>query len=256
MESSSPPEARLASSVTSRGKPMLPAYWRRVWKTAPWIRRLSGVTCEPSTLDRGVASWISSLEGTRVSRSVTPARDSAPTTPDTCGLTSPASLTSASPISSSVKTSALTCAWDSTTSPETFKTWATALRRHCTRRRSTALGTNGNGYSGLLLPTPKASADKYGGPRAKPWGDLQAAVRQSLLPTPTARDYRSGKTGPKTWAKANARPLNEVVHSTTGGQLSPPWVEWLMGWPIGWTDCELPVTESFRSWQQMHFWSY
>ncbi len=21
-----------------------------------------------------------------------------------------------------------------------------------------------------------------------------------------------------------------------GGQLNPPWVEWLMGWPIGWTD--------------------
>ena len=20
------------------------------------------------------------------------------------------------------------------------------------------------------------------------------------------------------------------------GQLNPPWVEWLMGWPIGWTD--------------------
>jgi hypothetical protein len=23
-----------------------------------------------------------------------------------------------------------------------------------------------------------------------------------------------------------------------GGQLNPTWVEWLMGYPFGWTDCE------------------
>ena len=23
-----------------------------------------------------------------------------------------------------------------------------------------------------------------------------------------------------------------------GGTLNPMWVEWLMGWPVGWTDCE------------------
>ena len=24
--------------------------------------------------------------------------------------------------------------------------------------------------------------------------------------------------------------------SKTGGKLNPTWVEWLMGWPLGWTD--------------------
>jgi hypothetical protein len=30
----------------------------------------------------------------------------------------------------------------------------------------------------------------------------------------------------------NARPLSEQI----GGSLNPTWVEWLMGWPLGWTD--------------------
>jgi hypothetical protein len=35
--------------------------------------------------------------------------------------------------------------------------------------------------------------------------------------------------------------LESVVAQTdpiVGGQLNPTWVEWLMGFPLGWTDCE------------------
>lgn len=34
----------------------------------------------------------------------------------------------------------------------------------------------------------------------------------------------------------------------TGGQLNPDWVEWLMGWPIGWTQLE-PLKLDWRSWE-------
>jgi hypothetical protein len=34
-----------------------------------------------------------------------------------------------------------------------------------------------------------------------------------------------------------------------GGKLNPTWVEWLMGWPIGWTDCEPLATDKCR-WPQ------
>lgn len=51
----------LAASCTWRGKPQQPQAWSRRWKKGGYIRRLSGVTCSPSTLDRGVASFISSL---------------------------------------------------------------------------------------------------------------------------------------------------------------------------------------------------
>jgi site-specific DNA-cytosine methylase len=60
----------------------------------------------------------------------------------------------------------------------------------------------------------------------------------TLWPTPSARDWRSGKAGDETY-EGNARPLNEVVHRSAGaasnGLLNPDWVEWLMGFPQGWT---------------------
>src|SRR5579875_894668 len=57
----------------------------------------------------------------------------------------------------------------------------------------------------------------------------------SLWPTPRARDWRSGKSSARTRAR-NSRPLNEIA--APGGPLNPLWVEWLMGFPPGWTDCE------------------
>jgi len=37
-----------------------------------------------------------------------------------------------------------------------------------------------------------------------------------------------------------------------GGTLSPMWVEWLMGWPVGWTDCDALVMDKFRQWFDSH----
>ena len=34
-----------------------------------------------------------------------------------------------------------------------------------------------------------------------------------------------------------------------GGQLSPDWTEWLMGWPIGWTDLKPMNREDFEKWR-------
>ena len=36
----------------------------------------------------------------------------------------------------------------------------------------------------------------------------------------------------------------EVQRVTTGGHLNPTWVEWLMGFPLGWTDLEDSATQS------------
>ncbi len=37
-----------------------------------------------------------------------------------------------------------------------------------------------------------------------------------------------------------------------GGSLNPAWVEWLMGWPLGWTDCAVSATAKFREWCRSH----
>jgi DNA (cytosine-5)-methyltransferase 1 len=36
------------------------------------------------------------------------------------------------------------------------------------------------------------------------------------------------------------------------GPLNPEWVEWLMGWPLGWTDLKPLAMDKFREWQQQH----
>ena len=36
------------------------------------------------------------------------------------------------------------------------------------------------------------------------------------------------------------------------GQMNPDWTEWLMGWPIGWTELKPLAMDKFQSWQQQH----
>jgi hypothetical protein len=59
-----------------------------------------------------------------------------------------------------------------------------------------------------------------------------------VWPTPTARDYK-GQNSAKHLAKPgghhNQLP-NAVALRGNVGALNPTWVEWLMGFPSGWTD--------------------
>lgn len=68
-----------------------------------------------------------------------------------------------------------------------------------------------------------------------------------VFATPTARDWRSGKASQATMER-NSRPLSEQV----GGLLNPDWVEWLMGWPIGFSALEPLVTDRFQQWRRSH----
>ena len=82
-----------------------------------------------------------------------------------------------------------------------------------------------------IFPTPTVSGNhNRKGASGKAGDGLATAVK--LLPAPTANG-----------AKNNAAPSQKKRHSdalnvTAGGSLNPAWVEWLMGFPIGWTDLE------------------
>jgi hypothetical protein len=90
-------------------------------------------------------------------------------------------------------------------------------------------------------------------------------------PTPTARDWKDGSYNPNVpvngllgravWRTPTAHDWKNHAGSTqvylsdqveqpspsrNGGQLNPTWVEWLMGFPLGWTDCEHLATRSSR----------
>lgn len=73
-----------------------------------------------------------------------------------------------------------------------------------------------------------------------------ARKEQKPLPTPTCQDAKNN--GSQSQQNRNSKPLNAVV----GGALNPPWVEWLMGWPIEWTALKPLAMDKFHSWLQLH----
>ena len=109
------------------------------------------------------------------------------------------------------------------------------------RHRPLVLRTDGT--ESLLFPTPKASAADRGGR-----GELLALVRgkktRQEWPTP-----RSRMTGAATANRLNDKERNlekAIAERGDRGPLNPQWVEWLMGFPIGWTDCDASATPSCR----------
>jgi len=78
-----------------------------------------------------------------------------------------------------------------------------------------------------LWPSPRAQDGPHG-PARDSLGDK---VR---WPTPNVRDHKD--TGQQTDYQKLAE--KSKLAGQVGGQLNPDWVEWLMGWPIGWTSLE------------------
>lgn len=125
-----------------------------------------------------------------------------------------------------------------------------------------------------LLPTPTATpygSTNNGSPHdGKGTASLETLAIQGLLPTPCARDASRGGWNQGT-DQRSGRPLTEVIDgairgllptptvarnfnrtreigdrhglglapvAAPAGPLSPRFVEWLMGFPDGWTDCD------------------
>ena len=109
-------------------------------------------------------------------------------------------------------------------------------------------GTGDQGYfssASKIWPTPRANEYKdtlqsVPPSRLKDPGKCnltQAIAMELMFATPCARDYRTGQR--KRYDNpGRANNLNDQL----GGQLNPTWCEWLMGFPIGWTDLNASET--------------
>jgi len=80
------------------------------------------------------------------------------------------------------------------------------------------------------------------------------ALAARMLPTPSAGGDSGGPHGIRggSWAKAKLVETfgEEQAVAMSGGSLSPDWVSWLMGLPIGWTSLEPLSQEDYDEWFQ------
>ena len=84
-------------------------------------------------------------------------------------------------------------------------------------------------------------------------------VEKKIWPTPTVcGNYnRKGSSatsgdGLETAVKRHLSDARSHGRQTQQMRLNPEWVEWLMGWPIGWTELRPLGTDRFREWLQQH----
>jgi len=139
---------------------------------------------------------------------------------------------------------------------------------HAGRRKIMTSSMVGLVETATLWPTPMAGTETRSAQ-----GGIQLKQTASRWPTPAERDWK-GPNGPEHLANGSGRKHldqlpNFVRHcsppapapSTSGGKssrttrrLNPRFVEWLMGWPLGWSEigCALPATEWSRWRRAMH----
>lgn len=264
----SPPEPWLTLSGTPTQRPLS---WPG-WKRRTWIKRLSGLTSPPSTVQCGVDEWISSLPASPANPS--PQRDNSVelTTSVGSGLPSDGSSVKWDPDSCSWRTSPSLFDSGYLTSSPTLPSSGSMRNGVCSQRPRLAHRTSvsGSGYWGTPVAT---DAKGSGGAELGTNVTLtDAAVR--LWPTPQAADgHKIGSMTPKTAARQAAKGHQEMlagsIHTASGPQgattttdgtdgpqrvdLNPRFVEALMGVPQNWLTPSTSVeTDSYRRWLQLH----
>jgi hypothetical protein len=124
-----------------------------------------------------------------------------------------------------------------------------------TLRKYNGQGTNGSLGLGRFVqfyPTPTtidAGTGRFntsvGSSNARP--TLAMMAKKSLWPTPTAHNAKDTGTAPSEGLRNTPNLAFQV-----GGKLNPNWVEWLMGFPIGFTDSKDWVTPKSRCKPPLH----
>jgi len=77
-------------------------------------------------------------------------------------------------------------------------------------------------------------------PRLQPW------------PTPRTKGMCGGSGSWELLKKNTTIEEARQMGAGNGGKLNPMWVEWLMGWPLGWTDLKRLETDKFQRWLDEH----
>jgi hypothetical protein len=222
--------AETTPSAPSSGTPTPQAYSSDSKTLATYRRSRYGMTCAPLTAGRGEALLTAFLAASRARTSAWPGAAMAST---------------ASAVASGESSRAWFARWD-----QSGCEWRTAQRSLLgdSESYSATWPRSGLMLAGTCYPLPTAA------PRicVSESGSSPGAV----FPTPAARDYRHPNA--KSFEERGGGKKGEQLPNSVGGPLNPTFVEWLMGWPLGWTAAAAPTESSasemgkFQSVQQWH----
>lgn len=213
-----------------------------------------GCSIHPTT----PAEWIACMQASLASLTASLASERAKLMSAICGPTPQGSLASYDPDSRCWKTCQASFLTDTPPlSSENFPRWGMTVGGRLFPLPMLELHTGEIGGGALQnVPTPMAAdGDKHspspnGGNKGR---NLVCMVNQ--YPTPSATDWK----GSPSLERANQRQqessrgvrlpehISVIQQQEIGGKLSPVWVEWLMGWPLGWTGLKPSVTAKSRS---------
>jgi hypothetical protein len=248
-------------SVPLNGSPMPQAYLCS--DKMMGFSRLSqfGMTFRLLTADRGEALLTSYLGDFPVRTSQQQEREKGLMASDqACGEKWQGSFAKYDPDTHSLRTHQCSLLEDLTESCQTLPAWGLMRDGECWEQPTLELRIRGTESGSLqkMWLTPRASDVGSGEKNTtfiKRMGDRTERCAQSLAaqvnnpatwPTPTAHNAK------ETNAPNEALRNEPTLASRVGGKLNPTWVEWLMGWPLEWTDLKPLATDKFQQWQQQH----
>lgn len=115
-----------------------------------------------------------------------------------------------------------------------FRLWPTP-QAHKTTESGEIVNSDGTPWDGIRKPHSKKSG--------KPITTALADAAVFWATTTVCGNYNK---------KGASAKSGDGLATQAGGALNPDWVEWLMGWPIGWTACEPLEMGKSQQWPQWH----
>jgi hypothetical protein len=186
-----------------------------------------------------------------------------------CGEKWQGSFTKYDPNSCSWKTHQCSLLGDLDEFSETWPQWGLMRGGECWEQRTLEQTIRGTEF-GLSEKWPTPATKGYGHAAEGMVSNLMQKIEsgvitkeeaEAMLSLPKLENHRTWKKKFPTPTSHNAKETNAPSESErntptlaaqVGGKLNPTWVEWLMGWPLGWTDLKPLETDKFQKWLDAH----
>ncbi len=243
----------LEQSAMSRSKPLRARSWQNAWKKKDWIKHLFGRILKPLMASRGVELWIASLADIPVSHLVLLEKSLAIKIQDISGQISKDLFKKSSRQSASLKMFPTIYELDLKKSQMTYDNWVIKLRQACLQRQKLVLLIKEKDSSSWpvavmrIWPTVRTSSSNGTSSKEVKAGNPKQRLEVMIVnwATPTARDWKDNASANIQTNSLLGRQDPQIMKDGTQSQitLNPRFTEWLMGWPVGWTEFELAETE-------------